>query len=294
MNKNAEAWQIFRTWLFVGLKTSIQKLRRFFGENSKYVIGAILLVVCLSAWLISSYILGCYRTKDLKHANIVRKDLKLAIDIGHTKESHGATSSRGVGEYYFNQDIAKLLQLGLLQRGFTSTFILNENGSNISLSMRTDLAKKQRARLLLSIHHDSVQPKYLQSWDYQEEERLYCDLFQGYSIFYSEKNNAPRKSLQFATLLGKELRRNEFVPTLHHAEPIEGENRELVDKEEGIYRVDDFVVLKTAEMPAVLLECGVILNRDEEILLSNPVYRRVLVSSIINAIEIAVDKGIIE
>ena len=38
-------------------------------------------------------------------------------------------------------------------------------------------------------------------------------------------------------------------------------------------------------MPSVLLECGIIVNRDEEILLSNPVYQEMLVLSITRAIE---------
>jgi hypothetical protein len=50
----------------------------------------------------------------------------------------------------------------------------------------------------------------------------------------------------------------------HHAEPIKGENRELVNPELGIYRFDDLIVLKSAAMPAALLECGVIVNRSEE------------------------------
>lgn len=34
------------------------------------------------------------------------------------------------------------------------------------------------------------------------------------------------------------------MPSLHHAEPIHGENRELLDTTLGIYRFDDLTVLK--------------------------------------------------
>jgi hypothetical protein len=50
----------------------------------------------------------------------------------------------------------------------------------------------------------------------------------------------------------------------HHAEPVKGENREIVDAKAGVYRFDDLIVLRMAQMPAVLLECGVIVNRLEE------------------------------
>ena len=61
-----------------------------------------------------------------------------------------------------------------------------------------------------------------------------------------------------------------FSPTLHHAEKIPGEGRNLVDRNLGLYEFDDLVVLKTAAMPAVLLECGVIVNRSEEASLQKP------------------------
>ena len=53
-------------------------------------------------------------------------------------------------------------------------------------------------------------------------------------------------------------------PSLHHSEPIKGENRELIDKELGIYIFDDLKVLKNSYSPAFLFEAGVIVNRKEE------------------------------
>ena len=43
-----------------------------------------------------------------------------------------------------------------------------------------------------------------------------------------------------------------------------------MDKDLGLYEFDDLIVLKTAAMPAVLLECGVIVNRSEEASLQTP------------------------
>jgi N-acetylmuramoyl-L-alanine amidase len=58
---------------------------------------------------------------------------------------------------------------------------------------------------------------------------------------------------------------------MHHAENIPGENRKLIDPDSGLYEYDDLVVLRTAEMPAVLLEAGVVVNRAEELLLRDAV-----------------------
>jgi len=214
----------------------------------------------------------------------------VAIDIGHSKKNHGSISSRGIGEYQFNRNIAKLLLDELKNRDFTRAFLINENGAGISLTDRTKIANKKKSNIFISIHHDSVQPHYLSSWNYQGKQQFYSDLFRGYSLFYSEKNKEPENSLIFANLIGTELSTSGLVPTLHHADKINGENRELVDKKKGIYRFDDLVVLKTVNMPAVLLECGIIVNREEESLLSKPEYKKKLVSSITKAIEEACRK----
>ncbi|MDM8558593.1 N-acetylmuramoyl-L-alanine amidase [Candidatus Parabeggiatoa sp. HSG14] len=214
-----------------------------------------------------------------------KESFVVAIDIGHSIRRFGTTSAKGIGEFYFNKNLAKMLWKSLFQAGFTQAFLINEKGANITLKKRTAIAKRKNADLFIAIHHDSVQPRYLSSWRYKGKKRFYSDVFQGYSIFYSEKNRQVQRSLSFANLLGAEMRHNLFVPTLHHAEKIKGENRELVNKDKGIYRFDNLVVLKTATMPAVLLEAGLIVNRKEENLLSNPTYQKKLVLSVIAAIE---------
>jgi N-acetylmuramoyl-L-alanine amidase len=99
---------------------------------------------------------------------------------------------------------------------------------------------------------------------------LYSDKFSGFSVFVSRKNRKSAQSQQFARLLGEAMIARGFSPTLHHAEKIPGEGRNLLDKDLGLYEFEDLIVLKTAAMPAVLLECGVIINRSEETSLQKP------------------------
>ena len=214
-----------------------------------------------------------------------QENCRVAIDVGHTRENPGAVSARGVGEFHFNQAIARQLFDELRSRDAIRGFVINEQGRDIALTERTSAANRHEADLLISIHHDSVQPRYLSSWTYAGEEHHYSDRFRGYSLFYSSKNRRFGASLELARELGSALRAAGFVPTLHHTEEIEGENRELVDEQRGIYLYDDLVVLKTAAMPAVLLECGVILNREEEAALATPAYQQRLAATVAGAIE---------
>ena len=214
-------------------------------------------------------------------------DFIIAIDIGHTTNIPGATSARGVPEYLFNQNIGTLLHQQLRHdMRFKDSFIINETGEDISLSGRAAIANQRGAHLLVSIHHDSVQPKDLSQWLWQGSILPHCDKFTGYSIFYSEINKSPLNSLVFAVILGSEMLQSRFCPTLHHAEKFTGGDKDLIDKTRGIYKYNKLVVLKEANMPAVLFECGIIKNRNEELQLGDPLYQHKLVAALFNAIKL--------
>ncbi len=194
----------------------------------------------------------------------------VALDIGHTINHPGAYSARGVGEYYFNRQIVRALYESLKNSGKLDTLIINPEGKPISLQERTRRAARGNAVLFLAVHHDSVQRRYLKEWEVNGKTQLYSDKFRGFSIFFSRRNPKFAESLQFARLLGAAMVARGFSPTLHHAEQIPGEGRKLVAEDFGLYEFDNLVVLKTATMPAVLLECGVIVNRNEEASLQTP------------------------
>jgi N-acetylmuramoyl-L-alanine amidase len=149
---------------------------------------------------------------------------------------------------------------------------------------RSNRLKLQPA-LLLAIHHDSVQPKYLKTWRVGGKEELYCDLFRGFSLFVSQKNKKWEASLSIAREVGKSLRKARFERTLHHAEKIRGENRVMLDSLNGVYLFDDLTILKESEVPAILIECGVIVNREEERLLDKDEYRQRFAHAVATALQ---------
>jgi N-acetylmuramoyl-L-alanine amidase len=197
----------------------------------------------------------------------------VAIDVGHSLARPGATSARGRPEYLFNRDFARVLATALDELGIKS-FFLDSGKRHRSPEQRGRLAARDHAHILISVHHDSAQPHYLQTWTHEGKKLRHCDLFQGYSLFYSELGSRPARSLVLAKAIGERLRNHGFAPTAHHAEPIPGENREFVDPERGVYRFDHLRLLKSAAMPAVLLECGVIIHREEELLSRDPERQR--------------------
>jgi len=61
--------------------------------------------------------------------------------------------------------------------------------------------------------------------------------------------------------------------------------RQLVDAEAGVYRYDQLIVLRKTRMPAVLLEAGSIVNREEELLLDSPERQALIARAVTDAVE---------
>ena len=104
-----------------------------------------------------------------------------------------------------------------------------------ALHERSLWARARATKLFISIHHDSMQPPYLRPWTHNGVARRYSEKFRGYSIFISEQIAAVVTSRRTPEVLGPGLLDRGLSPTLHHAEPIAGENRELLDPALGIY-----------------------------------------------------------
>ncbi len=191
----------------------------------------------------------------------------VAVDVGHFLAEPGALSARGRPELEFNRELAALLREALEARRLAA-IVIGADGNMSVLSHRTAAAR--RADLFVSVHHDSVQPRYLEAWDYAGETRRFSDRFAGFSLFVSRRNPRLAESLACASAIGAGLRAAGFVPSLYHAEPIPGESKPFADRLNGVHYFDNLVVLHTATQAAVLLEAGVIVNRAEELGLRDP------------------------
>nr|WP_245313242.1 N-acetylmuramoyl-L-alanine amidase [Bradyrhizobium macuxiense] len=212
---------------------------------------------------------------------------RLVLDVGHTAESEGAMSARNVAEFVFNLRLARLIEEKLKTEGFTETRLLvTEGKARPSLFKRVAAANGLDADLLLSIHHDSVPNKLLEDWEFEGKKSHYSDRFSGYSVFVSHDNPDFKTSLSFAELIGKELKADGLHYAEQYTQPIMGRDQHpLLDKETGVYSYDELIVLRKARMPAVLLEAGSIINRDEELEMDSPERQNMIGSAVVAAVK---------
>jgi N-acetylmuramoyl-L-alanine amidase len=216
-----------------------------------------------------------------------RGEFRIVVDVGHTAEAPGARSARGLREYDFNLRLARGIEEKLLDSGFQrATLQITEGKTRKGLVHRVSVANRGSADLFLSIHHDSVPDRFLDKWQFEGREHGFSDRFKGHSIFVSINNSDFKGSVHFARLLGQQMKARDLHYTPHYTEKFMGHRqRQLVDAEAGVYRYDQLIVLKDTHMPAVLLEAGSIINRDEELVMQSPERQSLISAAVVDAVD---------
>jgi len=229
--------------------------------------------------------------KSIKDLSQKVRDVIVAIDAGHGGEDPGAIGARGTKEKTVVLQIAqKLYQLVEKEAGMRPVMI-RDGDYFLSLRQRIEQARKQRADLFISIHADAAENRrargssvYVLSqkgatseaarWLADSQNK--SDLIGGVDL---DVNDDTLKSVlldltQNATLAasselgGFVLSELSSVGSLHidHVE------------EAG------FVVLKSPDVPSILVESGFISHSKEERLLANRQHQYKLAKSVLNGI----------
>jgi N-acetylmuramoyl-L-alanine amidase len=212
---------------------------------------------------------------------------RIVVDVGHTVKSEGASSARNVPEFAFNLHLAQRIAEKLKAAGFAATKLLvTEGGARPSLVRRVAAANDWPADFFLSIHHDSVPNKLLEDWEFEGKKSHFSDRFSGYSVWVSRNNPDFNTSLAFAELLARQMKARGLEYAHQYTQPIMGHYQHpILNKETGVYSYDELIVLRKTRMPAVLLEAGSIINRDEELKMDSPERRDITSSAVAAAVK---------
>jgi len=177
------------------------------------------------------------------------KGKTIAIDPGHGGSDPGAIGSSGLKEKDVNINVG-LLTANLLRQNGAEVVLTRSTDAYVDLYQRTEIAAKGGADVFVSIHMNA-HPK-----------RGYS----GTSTYYRRDN---------ISVLGVSQADNRLLAQQVHSQLMQSLNRRDV----GIKQAN-FVVLRTAAMPAVLVEASFISNLEEEKLLSTDSYRAKIAEAI--------------
>jgi N-acetylmuramoyl-L-alanine amidase len=126
----------------------------------------------------------------------------------------------------------------------------------------------------------------MENWEFEGKKSKFSDRFAGWSLFVSHRNADFSASLAFARMIGSRLKSQNLRFADQYTLPVMGRyRRDLVDKEAGVYRYDNLIVLEKTEMPAVLLEAGSIINRDEALAMASPERQDAIIGAVAAAVK---------
>lgn len=204
----------------------------------------------------------------------------VAVFAGHTAQPsnlgvkhQGAGGASGIMESCFNDDVVRLIERTSDSLLIFKTYL---SVNNIILQKRLEIAEQNTASAIIEIHHDSVQPgiySYLLKSKSGDPMRLY---YRGFSLHVYPNEGSIRlaKAIESAMIsLG-------LIWSEYHTEDIPEERMKLVPGTKAVYERPNLFILRSATVPAVIVECGCIANPEEEELLKTVEYRSKLVQGI--------------
>jgi len=226
--------------------------------------------------------------KTLPSAANGNRDLIIAIDAGHGGEDPGAIGRRGVREKNVTLAVAKLLKERIDAEPGMRALLTRDGDYFVPLRDRIDRARQFKADMFISIHADSVRDRTVtgssvytlsgkgatnEAARWLADRENAADLMGGVSL--ENKNNVLASVLldltQGASMsasvdaAARVLQQLNHIGDIHHADVQQA----------------GFVVLKSPDIPSMLVETAFISNPDEEARLSTGRHQTKLADAIL-------------
>ncbi len=220
------------------------------------------------------------------------RDIIIAIDAGHGGVDPGASGRRGTREKDVVLEVAKALAARINQEPGMKAALTRDGDYFITLPERTKRARKMKADLFVSIHADAIaNPDVSGSSVYVLSERgasseaarwlaereNAADLMGGVKL--DDKDPALANVLmdlsQTASIASSMVAAEQVLKALDRT----GEVRKPKVQQAG------FIVLKSPDIPSMLVETAFISNREDERKLAQPAHRAKLANAIFVGIQ---------
>ncbi|NVK34274.1 MAG: N-acetylmuramoyl-L-alanine amidase [Rhodobacteraceae bacterium] len=217
----------------------------------------------------------------------------IVIDPGHGGLDTGAEGVNGTPEKVIVLDVAKLLKESLEREGRYKVYLTREDDTFVSLRRRVELGHDWDADLFISIHADSVKSsrdKVRGATVYTLSETASDDLAQALAETENMSDIIAGVELEAETtevtdILIDLARRETRNFSSHFARTLVAELKSAVKLIKNPLRSASFIVLKSHDVPSVLLELGYLSNEFDEKLLVSDDWRERMVVAITEAID---------
>ncbi|WP_225876205.1 N-acetylmuramoyl-L-alanine amidase [Lysobacter solisilvae (ex Woo and Kim 2022)] len=228
--------------------------------------------------------------KDVMRSRGMRP-LVIAIDAGHGGQDPGATGQNGKREKDVTLAIARELARQINATPGLKAYLTRDNDVFIPLNRRAQLARQARADMFVSIHADAAENRaangssvYVLSLKGASSQRARwladkensSDLIGGVRL---EKTSGTLASVLIDLTQSGQMKASEDAA----AHVLNGLSRIGRNHKPHVERAN-FAVLRTSDMPAMLVETAFISNPDEERRLGDPDYQRQLARAVLDGV----------
>jgi N-acetylmuramoyl-L-alanine amidase len=194
----------------------------------------------------------------------------VVIDPGHGGIDSGATGKDGLIEKDVTLKFGLELQKQLTAGGKLQAVMTRSGDTFLSLPERVTFAHKNRARLLISIHADTVREKYVRGATvYTLSDDASDELAQQFAERENRSDILAGLALEdepddVADILVDLAMRETRNFSIRFAKTLVDDMRGKIALNGNPWRRASFKVLKAPEVPSVLLELGYLSNEDDE------------------------------
>lgn len=203
----------------------------------------------------------------------LKRDVVIAIDAGHGGKDPGSIGFRKFVEKDINLAIAKKIVAILNKKKGIKAVLIRKDDRYISLNERSEIARKYKAELLVSVHADgftSSQPSGASTLilsqgraKYEFKKKLRDDNVDGLlgGVGEAIKNSANDDDLQYMFLdLGQQYSQGAGYNV---ASLIHNELRKVTHMHKSKPYEQSLAVLKSLDIPSLLVEAGFVTNYAE-------------------------------
>ena len=215
----------------------------------------------------------------------------VAIDPGHGGIDPGAIGFSGIYEKNITLAAARQLKMRLEGTGRYRVILTRQDDSSLALRQRTEIARRAPADLFISLHADSIRDPSVRGLSVYtisdrasdaEAEALATKENQADSIIGLDLS---RETAEVRNILVDLAQRESRNLATHFAGRLIGELQREVRLLPNTHRFAGFAVLKSPDIPSVLIEMGYLSNREDESSLKKEGYRSKLMAAVVRGVD---------
>ncbi len=216
----------------------------------------------------------------------------IAIDAGHGGKDPGAIGRHGTHEKQITFSVARELARQLEATGRYTPILTRRNDSFIALGQRVAIARKAKSALFLSLHADSIpnNPDARGFSVYTLSDKASDSM----TAALADRENAAdfvggldlsRHSRQVKTILLDLMHRETTNSSLAMAHAALAKMTPAFPPLQKPHRQANFAVLRSPDIPSILVEMGFLSNQEDEKALRQEAYQRKMAGRLAAAVE---------